>query len=51
MARFLDEIAALDRRTFLGRCGMVLGAAALRQLLARDTSAAPLAGNLRFNLL
>src|SRR5215469_5117033 len=47
MTHFLDEISTLDRRTFLGRCGMGLGAAALWNLLAREASAAPLAGVLK----
>jgi hypothetical protein len=44
---FLDEKPTLDRRTFLGRCGMGLGAAALWNLLARDATAAPLQGILK----
>jgi hypothetical protein len=43
----LDEITTFDRRTFLSRCGMGLGAAALSNLLARDTTAAPMAGVLK----
>ena len=39
-----DTITVLDRRVFLSRCGMGLGAAALWNLLARDASSAPLAG-------
>src|SRR6516164_990179 len=42
-----DEITTLHRRTFLGRCGMGLGAAALWNLLARDATAAPLQGVLK----
>jgi hypothetical protein len=42
-----DEITTLNRRTFLGRCGMGLGAAALWNLLARDASAVPLPGILK----
>ncbi|HEY7310767.1 MAG TPA: DUF1501 domain-containing protein [Gemmataceae bacterium] len=47
MTHFLDNMAALDRRAFLTRCGMGLGAAALWNLLARDASATPLAGVLK----
>ncbi|HWG47048.1 MAG TPA: DUF1501 domain-containing protein [Gemmataceae bacterium] len=47
MMHFLDEITALDRRAFLGRCGMGIGAAALWNLLARDASATPMAGILK----
>jgi uncharacterized protein (DUF1501 family) len=47
MTHFLDEITTLDRRAFLGRCGMGLGAAALWNLLTRDASAAPLEGVLK----
>ena len=47
MMRSFSTIAALDRRIFLGRCGMGLGAAALWHLLARDATAAPLAGVLK----
>jgi hypothetical protein len=47
MRQSLAEITALDRRTFLGRCGMGLGAAALWNLLARDASTAPLQGILK----
>src|SRR5579884_4375733 len=47
MMRFQANISILDRRTFLGRCGMGLGAAALWHLLARAAAAAPLQGVLK----
>jgi uncharacterized protein (DUF1501 family) len=47
MTQNLANMITLDRRIFLGRCGMGLGAAALWQLLARDAAAAPLAGVLK----
>jgi uncharacterized protein (DUF1501 family) len=47
MTHSLDNMIALDRRTFLGHCGMGLGAAAFWDLLGRDAAAAPLAGVLK----
>jgi uncharacterized protein (DUF1501 family) len=47
MTHFLNTISTLDRRAFLTRCGMGLGAAALWNLLARDASAVPMAGVLK----
>src|SRR5579871_4631681 len=47
MTNVLDGAASPDRRIFLARCGMGLGAAALWHLLARDSSGAPLAGILK----
>ena len=42
-----DNIIALNRRAFLSRCGMGLGAAALWHLLTREAAGAPLAGVLK----
>jgi uncharacterized protein (DUF1501 family) len=47
MVKNSSSFPSLDRRTFLGRCGMGLGAAALWHLLARDTAAASLQGVLK----
>ncbi len=47
MNHCLNTIPAVDRRAFLARCGMGLGAAALWNLLAHDTIAAPLQGILK----
>jgi hypothetical protein len=47
MTNILDRGITLDRRTFLGHCGMGLGAAAVWHLLARDAAGAPLAGILK----
>ena len=42
----MDAFVDVDRRKFLGRCGMGLGAAALGSLLSRDHLAAASADNL-----
>ena len=47
MMHSLDNITVLNRRAFLGRCGMGLGAAALWHLLTREAAGAPLAGVLK----
>jgi hypothetical protein len=42
MTNSLDNVIALGRRVFLGRCGLGLCATALWRLLARDAAPIPL---------
>jgi hypothetical protein len=47
MVHSFEDILAYNRRAFLNRCGLGLGAAALSNLLADDAAAAPLQGVLQ----